>query len=221
MQYSCYRCGAAVEDQTPFCASCGAPQIRVNVAQETPFASDAPATPPLEPGTPASIQPPALPVHFDGRTIVPRKKFLRQIWPFALASGLAMGVIDFLGIVLLIGAIVFCIYRYKSNNPGLFTRSDGTRLGVLTAFISFFPYALLIVTRVAANPETTQKELLQAFQQRLQGPQYQEMLRQLSTHEGLVMIVGLILFFFLIFLLVLGAITGALGASIKADRSHS
>ena len=132
-----------------------------------------------------------------------------------------MGVIDFLGIVLLIGAIVFCIYRYKSNNPGLFTRSDGARLGVLTAFISFFPYALLIVTRVAANPETAQNELLQALQQRLQGPQYQEMLRQLSTHEGLVMIVGLILFFFLIFLLVLGAITGALGASIKADRRPS
>ena len=222
MQYSCYRCGAAVENQTPFCASCGAPQIRVNVAQETPLASDTPITPPLEPGTPASIQPPALPVHFDGRTIVPRKRFLRQIWPFALASGIMLGVIPLLGLLCLAGSIVYCVRRYRRDHPGPFTRSDGARLGILTALLSFLPFVPLYSLRIAADPQPIQEAMLRPLQQRAaQDPQFQDMLRWASSHDGFVTLLIMSTIIFLIVLLVISAAVGAITASMDSNRSHS
>lgn len=222
MQYSCYRCGAAVEDQTPYCGSCGAPQIRVNVEQQPVLTSDAPVTPPLEPGTPASIQPPALPLHFDQRTAAPRKRFLRHIWPFALTSGIMLGLFFPLGLVLLLGSIVFCIHRYQVNHPEPFSRSDGARLGVLAALLSFIPFVLLLVLSVAYDPETTREAVLKPLQQHAgQTPQYDEMLRFATTQQGFMTLLAGGIMVFLVFLLAIAAITGAICSGPASGRGRS
>jgi hypothetical protein len=222
MQYSCYRCGAAVEEQTLFCASCGAPQIRVNVAQEAPLTSDAPVTPPLEPGTPAAIQPPTLPVHFDGRTIVPRKRFLRQVWPFALASGIMLGLVPLIGLLCLAGSIIYCIRRYRRNHPGPFSRSDGARLGMVTALLSFLPFMPLYSLRIAADPQPFREAMLHAIQQRAAAdPQSQAILNWASTNEGFLAFVVMTVIIFMLLLLVISAAVGAITASMDSNRSQS
>ena len=214
MQYSCYRCGAAVEEQTAFCASCGAPQIRVNAAQEVPLTSDAPVTPSLQPGTPASIEPPALPVHFDGRIIVPR--------PFGLASGLLLGFIPLIGLLCLAGSIIYCIRRYRRDHPAPFNRSDGARLGMLTALLSFLPFIPLYSLRISADPQPIREAMLRPLQQRAaQDPQYQDMLRWASSPDGFVTLLIMSTIIFLIVLLVISAAVGAITASIDSNRSQS
>jgi len=220
MQSSCYRCGAPVDEQTPFCSACGAPQIRVNVTQEVPLDSDLPATPPLEPGSPASVQPPAYPVQFDrSAAAAPRKRFLRDIWPFALVSGACLALFVPLGFILFAGSIFFGINRYRRNNPGPFSISDGIKLGVLNAILAFPAFVLLYTLLIVSKPQMVREALLRPIQQRAaQDPQLQELLRWASTHEGFVtlMVIGAIFFFIL--LLVLAAITGAIGASLKPNR---
>ena len=221
MQYSCHRCGAVVEDQTPFCASCGAPQIRVSVAQESSFASDAPVTPPLAPGTPASIQPPALPVHFNGRPIVPRGRFLRQIWPFALASGIMLGLIPLIGLLCLAGSIIYCVRRYRRDQPSPFTRSEGARLGLLTALLSFLPFVPLYSLSINAHPQEIREAMLRPLQQRAaQDPQLQNMLQWASSHDGFVTLLIMSTIIFLIIILVISAAVGAITASVGSNRSR-
>src|SRR3954471_11075207 len=36
MQHACHQCGAPVDDGTPFCKQCNAPQIRVATAMQAP-----------------------------------------------------------------------------------------------------------------------------------------------------------------------------------------
>src|SRR5947209_9439921 len=217
MQYSCYRCGAAVEEQTPFCASCGAPQIRVNtanMAQDVPLTPETPAAPPLEPGTPASVQPPAMPVRFDGAPARPGKRFLRHIWFLALMSGIFLGLLPPLGLLVLAVSIVICIKRYKRDNPVLFTRADGARLGMLIALLSFLPFVPLYSLRIAADPQPVREAMLRPLQQRAaQDPQYQEMLRWASTLEGFMTLMVLTTIIFMVFLVVIAGVVGCFSAS--------
>src|ERR1051326_7417864 len=55
MDHACHQCGQEIEEGTPFCRHCGAPQIRIPGLEEA-------ATPPMPPGTPGEVQPPAEPV---------------------------------------------------------------------------------------------------------------------------------------------------------------
>lgn len=57
MEHACSQCGTVVEDGSPFCPNCHAPQIKVPVRPPT-----APVSEPLTPGTPEDVQPPAEPV---------------------------------------------------------------------------------------------------------------------------------------------------------------
>ena len=75
-----------MEEQTPFCRSCGAPQIRVAVPEEAAPLLNDPVTPPLEPGTPAGLQPPAIPVYFEVPAGIQWRKYVRIVLPFAFAS---------------------------------------------------------------------------------------------------------------------------------------
>src|SRR5512146_3268581 len=89
MEYSCHQCGTAVEEGTAFCPQCGAPQIRVASAQQ------APASPPLPPGTPETAQPPAEPVALEPGTaeaVLPPRIEWSQALPAAAMAGLALAV---------------------------------------------------------------------------------------------------------------------------------
>jgi hypothetical protein len=57
MEHSCSQCGTTVEDGSPFCPNCHAPQIKVPVRPPT-----SPVSERLTPGTPDDVQPPAEPV---------------------------------------------------------------------------------------------------------------------------------------------------------------
>src|SRR5690348_4945365 len=101
MERECYRCGAKMEESAPFCPSCAAPQIRVSA----PAPAEIPATPPLDPGTPASLEPPAIPVQTPARRAMAWKIFLRIALPISLVAAGAALMLGPLGLLApLVGA---------------------------------------------------------------------------------------------------------------------
>jgi len=218
MPSSCYRCGVPVEQQVPFCRSCGAPQIRVAVPQEAAQVSNDPATLPLEPGTPASLQPPAIPVHFAASAGIQWRKYVRIALPFALASGAGIAFFVPFGIVLLIITVVLSIRRYRRTTPSRFTAAHGARLGALTALLSFPSYLLLFGLILATGFESLHAVMLDLLRQRpIQSPEYQEMLRWASTREGFLSVTMIGVFTILIILLALATAAGALEGSRKEN----
>jgi len=205
-----------VEEQTPFCGSCGAPQIRVAVPEEATQSLNDPATPPLEPGTPAAVDPPAIPVHFDVPAGIQWRRFVRIVFPFAFASGMCTAFFGPFGFVVLIISVVLCIRRYRRANPGGFTAAYGAQLGALTAVLSFPSFLLFFGMIVAAAPEMFHEVMLRPLQQRAaQGPEYQEMLRWVSTREGFLVLVAMSIVVLLFFLVALATAAGALEGSRK------
>ena len=89
--YSLWRLGS----KYPACPKCGAPQIRVAVEE-----GNEPVTPPMPPGTPDEVQPPATPVYPQGEgwnhPVVapdPRRVQWRSAFPLAVAVGLLGGAL--------------------------------------------------------------------------------------------------------------------------------
>jgi hypothetical protein len=64
--------------------------------------------------------------------------------------------------------------------------------------------------------------MLRSLQQRAaQDPQYQDMLRWASSHDGFVTLLVMSAIMYLILLLVISAAVGAITASMDSNRSHS
>ena len=211
-----------MEELTPFCRSCGAPQIRVAAPEETAPLLNDPVTPPLEPGTPAGLQPPAIPVYFEAPAGIQWRRYVRIVLPFAFASGMCIAFFGPFGFVVLIISVVLCSRRYRRANPGRFTAAYGARLGALTALLSFPSFLLFFGMIVAAAPDMFHEVMLRPLQQRAaQAPEYQEMLRWASTREGFGVLVAMSILVLLIFLLALAAAAGALEGTRKENPRAS
>src|SRR5262249_1638757 len=141
MPSTCYRCGAPVEEQTPFCAACGAPQIKVTVPAAP---ANEPSSSPLPPGTPDSIQPPAVPVSFLPPGQIQWKKSGRVAVPLSVLAGISIAVIAPLGLLIFFGGIVYSVNRYRREHPGHLRASQGALLGALNGLISFLVSAALL-----------------------------------------------------------------------------
>src|SRR5690349_21386787 len=103
MESPCYRCGAPVEEQTAFCPSCKAPQIKVSVPADS--LANQPSTLPLPPGTPSSIEPPSLPLHFVHATPIDWKRFRSIALPLSLLAGLSITFVAYLGLLVFIACV--------------------------------------------------------------------------------------------------------------------
>src|SRR5437588_2193103 len=152
MQRACYRCGVQVEDQVPFCPSCGAPQIRVSSPQDSPSAApDQPVTPQFDPGTPGSIEPPAVPVALATGRAIQWKRFLRIVLPLAFVNGLTMLFQPGLGFMFLLISVFFGVSLYRRNQKGGLDTSKGIRLGAVLALLSFGFFLAFFVFNISRD----------------------------------------------------------------------
>jgi hypothetical protein len=222
MDHPCYKCAQLVEDGVPFCAHCGAPQIRVTLPDLSPatvaLGAEASAQDnPVLPGYPTA--PPAyLPTGWVG-----------TLQPCALAALISVLLIA-LGLnpfVAMLGAGILAVIFYRRRSPEMVIKAGtGARLGALSGLFCFGMSATLEAIRVAVLHEGPKinNAMLQAIQQaatKSNDPQVTAALDYFKSAPGL----GVMLLFALVSAffasIILGSIGGALGGAFLSRRNRS
>jgi len=208
MEQPCHKCGQIVEEGRVFCPHCGAPQIRVLLAQPAGAIGDSEA---------------ASQSRLSGAETVPiiavSSKWSRTAGPCATAALIASAAIVVQLIVPLIagiGAGFLAVLLYRNRNPEIAVHARmGARIGAICALFTSGITAILGALRVAALHEggKIRQVLLDAIQSqasRYPDPQRQATLDFVRSPSGLVLMLIALLVFGMILLIFLGIIGGAL-----------
>lgn len=201
-----------MEDGTPFCAQCGAPQIRVGGGEMAePHNYPGVAGSPSYPGS-ASIQ-------------------WSQGLPSAALAGLIAAGLMFIPLgafgLGMIAAGVLAVLFYRRRNPlGSLTPGIGARLGALSGILGFGMFGIFTAVEVLVfhSGGELRAALLEAVQQsvaRTSDPQARQMLDYLKSPPGLALVMALGLAVMFVFFLILSSIGGALGAVLLRRRERS
>jgi hypothetical protein len=220
MDHPCHKCGNSVEDGKSFCAHCGAPQIRVSLA-EVPAelaAADGTVSQSLAQDDTSSF-PGIQNVAFSA----PKSSALR---PCALAAAIGV-VLMFLGLnafVAALGAGFLGVTLSQLRNPASSIRSTmGAKLGAFSGLLLFGFSTFLetfVVVALHKGPEIRSQMLdkLQQMAVRYPSPEVGPFLEFVKSAQGFAfMLVGSLLFGLAAFL-VLGGIGGAVSAAFVRRR---
>jgi hypothetical protein len=202
-----------VEEGVPFCPECNAPQIRVGGEA---------ASPPLPPGTPGEVQPPAQPV------ALPQARPQGPInWSGALPAAAAAGVLISIALVvplaifflwmLVGGALAVALYRRR--NPGPLSPGAGARIGAVGGLVGYilFAFAYSVLLLLSHGGGQLRDELIRRIQEvaaRNPDPQAQQLMQKMMTPEALAIMIAAGLVLFLFCFVVLSSIGGAIGAAL-------
>jgi hypothetical protein len=220
MEKSCYKCGHTMEEGRPFCPHCGAPQIRVLIAEPAGTivpSIEAAAISDMSAGLPASQTVPVLAVPMQ---------WSQALKPCTLAAGVAsllmlLGLNPFVGMVS-VGflAVVF----YRQGRPGASIRpGTGARLGALSGLICFAMASIVeaMLVLVLHKGAEIRQALLAAINQaaaRTSDAQALAMFEHFRSPEGLEFLMVFGLLFGLVAAIVLSALSGALGGAVLGSR---
>jgi len=210
MERPCYKCGAIVEEGTPFCRHCNAPQIRVVGPEPLPTVTATPEAAiekytAYAPPHPSTLEwPQALPS--AGLSLI----VAALITAVSKSTGLAMLAAGFL-----------CVVLYRRRCPlAHVTAGMGARLGALTGALGF---AVVGVTLALWTVFRSGKDIHDAFVTYIQqsagqsgDPRFQQVIDLLNTPDGFT----LIMIFTLLMTLVAFAIFGSIGGAIGAFLLH-
>jgi len=205
VEHPCYKCGASVEDGTPFCARCNAPQIRVAGAE--PLAP-AGATPEVAIEQYASHAP--LPSVLDWRQALPSSGIavLAAIFLIILGTPAGLGM-------LAAGFLSVLLYRRRCPATDV-TAGVGARLGALTGGLGFGILAAILALWTAfRSGKEIHDALLNYIQQyaaHSSDPRMQQVLELFNTPEGFTFIMILTLIMTLVAFLIFSSLGGAVGA---------
>ena len=226
MDHPCYKCGHNVEDGKPFCAQCGAPQIRVampepvtvvagNVSSsELPiFAADSPVVP----GTLSASA-------FSSGIVWPRA--FRACGISALIAALVMSLGLMVPLLAVLGAGFLAVNLYHRQNQAWSVNARlGAKLGAVCGIL-FFGIAAILETLATALLHTggqIRQKMLDALQQaaaRSGDPQVQAAFETLKTPEGvaIMLVFGLAVLFLVS--IAAGSLAGALTGAFLGRRNR-
>lgn len=217
MDHPCYKCGQNIEDGKPFCPQCGAPQIRVAMAEaaaELTHAGDV-ATPAL--GRELSLEASGVPATSLARWY--------QAQPAALAAGVALllMLLRLNPFVAALGTGFLAVVFARRRGGGGIRTMAGARLGALSGLLFFGMLTFLETLAVAVlhKGAEVRGQLIDKIQQaaaRYPGPEVQPFLDFVRSPGGLAFMLGASLIFGFVAFIALGAIGGALGASFLGRR---
>ncbi len=144
-----------MEEQTPFCPSCGAPQIRVSARAE-PQVEDEPDslnTPPPPPIDHEPLRYPAISLAFSPSGRILWKKFSRIVLPMAVLVGASTAALLPLGLLIFLPAsVILGIHLYRRRQQlGSIRASLGARLGAFTGLLSFAFFFIVFALAVASH----------------------------------------------------------------------
>jgi hypothetical protein len=226
MDHPCHKCGQSVEDGVPFCSHCGAPQIRVSVAEPVPpvpgnvssgelrgsFIDESTAASPL--------RSPALLAEIDW----PRA--LRACSVAALISILVMSLRLVVPLLAVLGAGFLAVTFYRYRNPTWkVTARAGAQLGAVTGLLCSGIIAIFsaIAFAVLRSGGQVRQQALEAFQQvasRSNDPQVQATLDLLKNPEGLAGKLLVATIGFLLLTVAAGSLAGALTGAFLGRRNR-
>jgi len=219
MEQPCYKCGQTLEEGTPFCPSCGAPQIRVVMAEPMTVPAAAIDTTSSEAEVVVPIMhSEALP----GRGV--------QLLKPCFLAALVASILVTLGLnvfVAMIGVGFLAVIFYRQRMPvGSVRMANGAGVGALAGVLWFAMSTIIgsaIVLVAHKGPEIRQQllERLDQAAKQTTDPQALAMFDRLKTPGGieLLMVGGVIFAFFAS--LVLAGVGGAVGAAILGRRDGS
>jgi hypothetical protein len=224
MEQPCYKCGQTVEEGVPFCPHCGAPQIRVVVAEAAPSLAGSGG------GEAALVHPShASPEQTVSGFDVPAS-WSQAAKPCALAAliaALAIVLRLMVPLIAALGAGFLAVAFYRRQNPQAAIRAaSGARLGAIAGMFCSGMTAVLLALRVLILQEAgeVRNALLEGIRQtaaRYPDPQFQASLDFLRSPTGLVFMLVMFLIFGLVVWLILGTLGGALGGAILGRRDRS
>lgn len=215
-----------LDDGTPFCPHCGAPQIRVAMPESEPE----PASPAFAPGTPAEMQPPAEPVPLLQSVPVaaPGRFDFRSALRTTLLAGLVIGIGTILPlgsiawIVLVIGtggALAVALYKRRHPEALSMRPGQGAKLGAMAAISGYILFAIFAVMTFVLNGSELRQEMVRRLHE-MKAPDpsaqqvYQQIADKLSSPEGMALIMTFAMAVFFFMFLALGAAGGAIGATL-------
>lgn len=152
-----------------------------------------------------------------------------QALPGAALAGLVAALGIFLGpgmfgVGMLVGGFLSVALYHRRLKDTWITSGMGARLGAAAGAIGFGLFALVISTGTLLfhTGDKLRQAAVQAIDQaaaRNPDPRAQEMVQQLKTPEGLVLIIGFGLLFTFVFFLLLSSLGGVIGAvSLRKRR---
>ena len=223
MEHPCQGCGAAVEDSTPFCSSCGAPQVR--------FSARAPSSNPTVAGPGPPNVPPAgvswssyvrveaqPPISYQVASFDRQAAVRSALNAGAIAAVLSLLPFGFILALPLAGFLGVLLYRRRSSaqapSPGA-----GFKLGALCGVFGFAIF--IILTAVNTLAFHAQKEFRSAMveavrhaQARNPDPQARQMLEYFTSPQGLVVMMALGFVFICVAFVLLSGLGGAMSAAL-------
>jgi len=223
MEQPCYKCGQLLEEGRPFCPHCGAPQIRVVIAETVPAAkafSNVEAGAQGEASLPAAETVPVLAVPV---------RWSQAFKPCILAAIVAT-LLMFLGLNALVGMLsagFLAVVFYRGGRPGAVLRpGSGARLGTFSGLLAFAISAFMVAL-AAMVPDLRsklQQQLIDNVQKvatsRPADPRFQILLEQLKTPEGFISVLIIAGVMLLIIALVLASFSGAVTAAMLSRRER-
>lgn len=210
MEYACHKCGASIEEGTPFCPQCNAPQIRVAFGEVASGSGIDPSV-----------------------TVVPQAKPGIQ-WAQALPAASLAGVIAALLMFIPLGAFglgmtaggILAVLFYKRRSPlSDITPGMGAKIGAASGALGFGLFAIFTAVEVLVFHSGGQLRtaLLEAIQQsaaRSSEPQAQQAIEYLKSPAGLALMMGLGLVLVLIMFLLLSSLGGAIAAAMSRRKGR-
>lgn len=211
-----------MDEQAPFCPSCGASQIKVaprepvNEGSAAPQAMETGAALPGAMNLTAALAP--------GQ--IQWKKFARTVWPLALIGGLATGFYPPLGAVVVVPASAIIGLRlYRKRHFGQIRTGQGALLGAYLAFLSFLVFLVMFGAFYAIDGSQFREALVHGANEaaaRNPDPHVQELMHSLvSSDQGIMVLVAVSLMLLLIALMIFASLAGALATSFSGNKHTS
>ena len=222
MDHPCYKCGQLVEDGVPFCAHCGAPQIRVAIPDLSPATVSSA-------GEASAQSNPVLPGSPNTPLVYMPMRWVGTLQPCAFAALISVLLIA-LGLnpfVAMLGAGVLAVILFRRRSPDIAIKAGtGARLGAISGLFCFGMSATLeaIVVAVFHKGPELRNAMLQVIQQaatKTNDPQVTAALDYFKSAPGLAVMLLFALVSAFFASIILGSIGGALGGAFLSRRNRS
>lgn len=152
------------------------------------------------------------------------KSFLRVAFPVAAVLGISLAVYPAILLLLLPVSVILTIQLYRRRQPGSLRASQGAKMGALIGLVCFGVYAVLLGIKAAGDPVGFRQQLAAVIQEGIARNPSTPEARQIAESMfggtgGLVFFLALGMGLLLVFLLVIGSLSGALAARYFRGKS--
>ena len=217
MQHACHQCGAPVDDGTPFCKQCNAPQIRVATAMQAPVEpvrtlerEEVPQSVPL--------QPRSSPIEW--RSAFPAAFFV------AVPAGLLSFPLNILFFLWTFGAGALTVGSYRKRTQAQVTPAMAMRLGLFSGVVAFGVFLavfLIAMTRPEFGPPLRQemKAALERSVEKSADPSAKQVAAMLTSPNGFATLFTIVILLFAVLFIIFSVIGAIAGATLFAPKNRA